>query len=365
MSPSELQDLLSRKEGLKLEFKKEYKLYEIPPGTTDRNLWSGYVKGQWDELIKDIIALANGNVGTAGEDGFLIVGVDDDLPASGIRRLYDTSHLTITDQQILAKVNSVCDPPIPNISCETVQIEDKQVLVINIKTSPYLHETSRKLETTKGDFDAAGTLRYFEVNGTYSARTAFVRRGESIFPGTDDERRAISVEKVAGLQRRLDLRELDKQLFLEIRRILKSDEVILYLRETNFGGAFERKDLKELSDFRWFCKRPECEFLDSNMENLRLQLLNEISLFVQAIGQHTFPEKLDPGWNRVPRDPRQEPEIIDWFRQRAKSPEEFEELMDKQTKYAQRIGDELNQRASRVCDVYDEFVRFGRRQLGA
>lgn len=364
MKPVELQELLRKKEGLKLDFKQEYKLHSDPPVNTEPKAWADYVKGQWDEFIKDIIALANGNVGTAGQDGFLIIGAADDLSSSGTRQIYDTSQLKITEQQILAKVNSACDPPIPNLTCERIEIEGKQVLVITIHASPYFHETSRQLEITKGSFDTIGALRHSKIDKTYSPRTAFVRRGENVFPATDDERRAISREKVAHLQQRVDYIELDRQLFSEIRRILKSDGVIWYVRETGFDGAFETKALRELYDFESFCKHPECEFIDTEMENLRKRLLCAIRAFLRGTGQHTFPEKINAEWNRIPRDPMREPEMIAWFREKAKTEEEFKALIEKQREYVYRIGRELNQLAEQVCTAYDEFVKNGRRRLG-
>ncbi|HOT92452.1 MAG TPA: putative DNA binding domain-containing protein [Anaerolineae bacterium] len=364
MNPVELQELLSKKEGLKLDFKQEYKLYDVPPANTDKRMWDDYVRGQWDELIKDVIALANGNVGTAGQDGLLIIGVDDELPPSGTRQIYDTSQLKITEQQVLAKVNSACDPPIPNLTCERIEVVGKQVVVITIHSSPYFYETSRQLETTKGDFDASGALRYFRIDKTYSPRTAFVRRGESVFPATDDERRAISFEKVAHLQQKLDYVELDRQLFLEIRRILESDGTIDYVREASFDSVFETRYLQGLYDFESFCKHPECEFMDIEMENKRKQLLSAIEAFLHdGIGQHTFRERFNPEWSRIPRDPIREPEMIAWFREKAKTEEEFNELVEKQREYIRRIGRELNRLASQICTVYDEFVRLGRRRL--
>lgn len=363
MRLEELEELLRNRESPKLDFKREYKLYDRPPANTDEKMWADYVKGQWDELVKDIVALANGNVGTAGQDGFLVIGADDELPSLGVRQIYDTSRLEITEQQVLARVNSACDPPIPNLTCERVEIMGKQVTVITVHSSPYLHETSRQLQTTKGSFDERGALRHVEIDKTYSPRTAFVRRGESDFPATDDERRAISFEKVANLERRLEYTELDRQLFRKIRRILSSHGVIWYVRKTSFDGVFETKRLRELYDFEHFCECPECEFMDRGMENLRKQLSGAIKAFLRGAGQHTFPERANPEWNRIPRDPMREPEMLVWFRGKAKTKEEFDELVGKQREYVNRIGRELNQLAEQVCATYDEFVRVGRRRL--
>jgi hypothetical protein len=160
-------------------------------------MWKTFVTGQWDEFIKDILALTNGNVGTAEQAGMLIIGADNKLLPDGSRQLFDTSYLQLTSQQILAKVNSACDPPIPDILCEQIPLDGKCLTVITISPSPYVHETTRTLQIVKGEFDDLGKLRFVKPDKEkhYGERTAFVRRGEDIFPATDDERRALKADK--------------------------------------------------------------------------------------------------------------------------------------------------------------------------
>lgn len=196
MTPQELRKLLRLSEGLKLDFKREYKLQAKVPDGVDRQLWSQYIAGQWDELIKDILALTNGNFGTVKNTGFLIIGVDDKLTANGTRQLYDSSYLEITSQQILTKVNSTCYPPIPQLNCDFVQLDSCKICVISIPPSPHVHETTRQLEITKGYFDSSGKFTLnTKATKTYTAHTAFIRRGEDIFPATNEERRKLEEEK--------------------------------------------------------------------------------------------------------------------------------------------------------------------------
>lgn len=196
MDAEKLQELISQKEGLKLDFKREYKLTSEPPTPdTKKQEWEAYVKGQWDEFIKDVLALANGNSGTANQAGFLIVGADDELLPDGTRRLYDTSYLAITEQQLLRRINGACSPALPDIHCERIVLSGKNILVIEIPPSPHVHETTRKLETTKGEFDGSGTLRFFKTDKVYTARTVFIRHGEGIEIASDAERRVLALEK--------------------------------------------------------------------------------------------------------------------------------------------------------------------------
>ncbi len=192
-----LRETIRKSEGLKLDFKREFHLGETPPVDTDKQLWKRYVDGQWDEFIKDIIALANGNSGTAGQTGHLIIGADNELQSDGRRKIHDTSGLLLNPQQILAKVNSACDPPIQDIEIKRIVCDGKTVQVVVIPPTPHLHETIRQLEVTKGEFDSSGVLRHVKVERPYTAHTAFVRRGEGTFPAKDSERQAIREEKAS------------------------------------------------------------------------------------------------------------------------------------------------------------------------
>ena len=85
MDSEELGELLRQPEGLKLDFKSEFYKIDHP----DNNV----KKLHWDEFIKDILALANGNVGVAGQTAHLIIGVGDKLKADGTRDLYDVGDI--------------------------------------------------------------------------------------------------------------------------------------------------------------------------------------------------------------------------------------------------------------------------------
>ncbi len=196
MIPEELEIILRKKEGLKLEFKREYKLDIPPPAGTEEQLWTRFLAGQWDEFIKDILALANGNVGTATQAGILVVGADNDLPPDGPRQTYDTSYLGLTEKQILEKVNSACDPPIPDIHCERIELEGKILHIITIPPSPHVHETTRVLRPVKEPaFDNTGRLRNFKDDKAVGTCTVFIRRNESVHPAKASERQALEKDK--------------------------------------------------------------------------------------------------------------------------------------------------------------------------
>jgi HEAT repeat protein len=161
-------------EHLKLDFKRKlYAIDHCDPKVRDM---------QWDEFIKDILALGNGNVGTACQMGYLVIGIADELNQYGTRDLYDVGDVKLTEQRILQKVNSACRPRLPSISCDMITLEGNRILIITIPPTPYLHETIRPLRTPKA---------------VYPENTVFIRRKGDIGLADTAERQAILAEKQA------------------------------------------------------------------------------------------------------------------------------------------------------------------------
>jgi hypothetical protein len=80
MTPDELRKLIAQKEGLKLDFKREYKFHDPNPKVSH---------GQHDEFVKNILALTNGNVGVAEQSAHLVIGAGNELRPDGSRELFD------------------------------------------------------------------------------------------------------------------------------------------------------------------------------------------------------------------------------------------------------------------------------------
>src|SRR3989337_2674768 len=100
MNVEQIRQLLQQREpeDLKLDLKRElYGIYH--PDSSIRDM-------QWGELIKDVLSLANGNVGTAGKPGYLVIGVADELNQHGNRDLYEVGDVKLTGQQVLDKINA-------------------------------------------------------------------------------------------------------------------------------------------------------------------------------------------------------------------------------------------------------------------
>lgn len=168
MNADLLSQLLLEQEGPTVEFKRHW--YQI-------DAESQQVKNhQRDELIKDVLALANGSVATAGEPAYLIIGAGDRIGDSG-RELYDVQGFPAdVGQRVLQLVSSACSPALSNVTSELVTIEGRNLGVITIHPTPHIHETTRVLKTS---------------SGTYSQHVAFIRSGDTIQLASASERVAL------------------------------------------------------------------------------------------------------------------------------------------------------------------------------
>lgn len=185
MTPDELRDLLSQSEGLKLDFKREYHLEKTPPPGIDGQLWTKFVAGQRHEFIKDILALANGNVGTADQPGYLVIGAGDDKlirPPEG-RPLFDRRSLHMSSADLLQLINAACYPPLPDIQCESIELDDKVLVVITIPPTPYVHETNQQLRPIVGTIDdLTGSLIVREKHQSLNGQLLSAGEKESFLP---------------------------------------------------------------------------------------------------------------------------------------------------------------------------------------
>ena len=185
MDTNTLQQLIyNPKETAKIDFKREmYKLFmDKPVGQSAIQKWAKDQSNQWGELVKDIIAITNGNSGTARQIGYLIIGADDKLQADGTPRLQSITGKRPIRRDILDKVNSYCDRPLLDIECEEILLDGVNLFVISIPPMPHLYSLSKELETPTQNF---------------SPHTVFLRRGdgEKTYPASFDEQMAIREEK--------------------------------------------------------------------------------------------------------------------------------------------------------------------------
>ncbi|MFA5367202.1 MAG: HNH endonuclease signature motif containing protein [Dehalococcoidia bacterium] len=150
------------------------------------------------------------------------------------------------------------------------------------------------------------------------------------------------VIKSGGIITRPEYTEMDRKLFDKIRTTLSSDDAIRFLRNNNYAGfSFERSKHYQLYEFMHKCVNPEFEFIDADLESLKVQLLGKINEFTNVISLNTFTVEGNTEYSWV---------IPDWeFEQ----PERFWEIVNN-----------LHSLAQDICDTYDNLIRLGRRKLG-
>lgn len=168
-----LLQLLVRSETLNLEFKQEF--YKLD----DDN--QNVARASKHELVRDILALANGNALTAGETAFLIIGASNNRNSSGKRELFDIDPALIDEKRILDIVNSFCEPSLAVLHSSIVEIDGKRLAVIIIPPSIHLHETTTELITK----DENGKSK------VYREYTVFVRHSDKVEIASAKERATI------------------------------------------------------------------------------------------------------------------------------------------------------------------------------
>jgi hypothetical protein len=145
-----------------LEFKGKWKLYQSN-GTL--------AEMQRDELLKDILGLANGNSHTIRKTKYLIIGAaDKEFDAQGMRVLCNVDYKVPSQSDLTKWLQSASSTAIAGLECEMVRFQNANLYVITIPPTFNLHETTRELVTSS--------------NGTFQKHTVFMRQDEHIVPAS-------------------------------------------------------------------------------------------------------------------------------------------------------------------------------------
>lgn len=144
MDSIQLKDLLTKAENPKLEFKSSW--YSSEDKLDDKG---------WGEFLKDIIALANGNLGYVGYTGYLIIGASDlDPQPHNSRQVFhiDSVGMLANLQNLreitLRKLREACSPSLPDIKIYFVNLEgNESLLVFEIPSPIDLLKLDRDLNT--------------------------------------------------------------------------------------------------------------------------------------------------------------------------------------------------------------------------
>ena len=149
MTREELNNLIEQWENAKVDFKRQWYWNDNMPNNikeTNKN-----------ELVKDIIALTNGDVYSTDKTAYLIIGIDDDT-----REVYDFDKTAILPldklkQQLLTLLSNYAQPEFLALDLELID----DVLIISIPPRGSLISLSKDLKL-KSNTDKKGTT-YFRV----------------------------------------------------------------------------------------------------------------------------------------------------------------------------------------------------------
>ena len=143
MEKSQLKSLLSNSENPKLEFKSKW--YCNTEKLDDKG---------WGEFLKDLITIANGNSGFTGQVGYLVFGAsDEDSPNKSSREIFDLARNgMLSDLQKLReitprKLRETCSPPLAKIDIDFIELEGKNLLIIEIPSPIDVIKLDRDLNT--------------------------------------------------------------------------------------------------------------------------------------------------------------------------------------------------------------------------
>lgn len=135
--------------------------------------------------------------------------------------------------------------------------------------------------------------------------------------------------------------ETDKEIYKKLLEILPWNGSLAFINENNFAGfSFRVDNLNQLTAFQYLCDNPAFEFIDTDLESLKAELLNRINSFQRLIGYNTFPTK-NMGFNHVPPE---------W---EIENPKHFDSVVD-----------EIHQNAKSIVSTYQQLTRMGTRKLG-
>lgn len=90
----------------------------------------------------------------------------------------------------------------------------------------------------------------------------------------------------------------DKETLNDLQKILTLD-IMLYMKEHDFGGAVLNTNIDRLYDFCYKCKDPSFFFLNSKMENLRSELCEKVQDFAETLSLESFPMR-NQEYNKIP-----------------------------------------------------------------
>ena len=179
MTREELNNLIDQWENAKVDFKRQWYWNDNMPNNikeTNKN-----------ELVKDFIALSNGDIYSTDKRAYLIIGIDDNT-----REIYNFDKSTILPldklkQQLLTLLNNYAQPEFLALDIELVD----KVLIISIPPRGSLISLSKDLKL-KNNTDKKGTTYYRVGEDIRVASVEVIREFEKVF-GSDKQSVSITI----------------------------------------------------------------------------------------------------------------------------------------------------------------------------
>jgi len=182
MTREELNDLINQWENAKVDFKRQWYWNDNMPNNVKET--------HKNELVKDIIALTNGDVYSTDKTAYLIIGIDDDT-----KEPYDFDKTAILPlnklkQQLLTLLNNYAQPEFLALELELVD----GVLVISIPPRGSLISLSKDLKLKNSNTDRKGTTYYRVGEDIRVASSEVVGEFEKVFSKDKQEGRKIEAK---------------------------------------------------------------------------------------------------------------------------------------------------------------------------
>jgi len=180
MTREELNILIEQWENAKVDFKREWYWNDNMPN----NIKEIYK----NELVKDLIALTNGDVYSIDKTAYLIIGIDDETREP---YAFDKSAILPLDklkQQLLTLLNNYAQPEFLALDIELVD----EVLVISIPPRGSLISLSKDLQLKNNNTDKKGTTYYRVGEDIRVASSEVVGEFEKVF-GNDKQSVSITI----------------------------------------------------------------------------------------------------------------------------------------------------------------------------
>ena len=182
MTREELNNLIEQWENAKVDFKRQWYWNDNMPNNIKET--------HKNELVKDIIALSNGDVYSTDKIAYLIIGIDDDT-----REVYafDKTAILPLDklkQQLLTLLNNYAQPEFLALEIELVD----EVLVISVPPRGSLISLSKDLKLKNNNTDKKGTTYCRVGEDIRVASSEVVGEFEKVFGSDKQDRRKIEAK---------------------------------------------------------------------------------------------------------------------------------------------------------------------------